>query len=90
MTFVYYVFTLFGFCYIVGHSVITLPLRKWIATKPFSKWPLTLIECPACMSFWIGLAVGIWYPVLPQHPIMFALLSCGTSAFLGLVSGLME
>lgn len=64
---------------------------------PF-KWPLLLAECPACLSFWVGLAVSVASPslsrsVVPPYfatPIMFAFLSCGSSAIIGLLTRIME
>lgn len=59
------------------------------------KWPLMLVECPACLSTWIGAAVAWWWPELAHAAggllggvIPFALFSCGSSAFLSFLVGL--
>lgn len=61
---------------------------------PF-KWPLMLVECPACLSTWIGAAVAWWWPELAHAAgglmggvVPFALFSCGSSAFLSFLVGL--
>lgn len=65
----FYTVAAFGLAYIVGHSVISLPLR--IAVDPGQElrgpkdalraWFLMLIECPACFGFWTGLFTGMLY-----------------------------
>lgn len=65
----FYTVAAFGLAYIVGHSVISLPIR--IAVDPGQElrgprdaaraWFLMLIECPACFGFWTGLFAGMLY-----------------------------
>lgn len=103
---VYYAWV-FGFTYVICQSTITLPLRTWLAERgnwsadeeqiPEDKeaWLSELIDCPACLSWWVGLIVG---PVLaPLGPLWYqrleaaAVLSFATSGavlFLQRISGL--
>lgn len=93
-----YSVALFGLCYVIGHSKITLYPREQINRVRFLRWPLALIECPACFSFWIGLFTAWMWPIHTinivgstfAHPLIFAFLSCGSSAIIGLFTGLME
>jgi hypothetical protein len=57
----FYSVSAFGFAYVVGHSVISMPVREWIARHPGHYWQLFLavIECPACFGWWVGFAGGI-------------------------------
>lgn len=67
------------------------------AWYPF-RWPITLAECPACLSTWIGFIFAFARPQVTMdlagpyfaNAFLFALLSCGSSAFLGFITGLME
>lgn len=78
----------FGFAYGVGHSVITLGARVWLSQFKPLYWPLALIECPACLGFWLGLATGAWI----SHDWFFALMSglftMATNFVLGRMTGL--
>lgn len=93
-----YALALFGFCFIVGSSGISLPLREWMAKFRIFSWPLKLIECAACLSFWCGLFCSYFFHAHViaivgttfAHPFIFALFSCGSSAFLGLLTGLIR
>lgn len=141
LNFILYAVSLFGFCYIIGLSKISAPIRNWlfkrvVATEveckkcggkiisvinvqngsiysccekctsdsytdavwqPF-KWPLQMLECPACLSTWVGAFIGLFVPrfavlVCGIHFgrwYMFALLSAGSSAIIGLLTGVME
>lgn len=61
-------------------------------------WLLMLIECPACLGFWIGLFVGMAFPgVLPTGvtglrfaALECALFTCGSNLLLANWAGLME
>lgn len=55
----------FGASYVVGHSVISMPLRYRLAppetATPINAirlWIVTLIECPACLGWWTGAIIG--------------------------------
>lgn len=46
--------SIFGFCYIIGHSTISFPLRTLMARNRFGAFVVSLMECPACASFHSG------------------------------------
>lgn len=58
----------FGFCYTVGHARVSLGVRTWMSGFPRLTWFLLLIECPACLGFWVGLVGGLLLPMLPPAP----------------------
>ena len=90
---IFFTMACFGLMYVIGHSVISLSIRERIARLSASSpggtvgmpsnlprwrfWLITLIECPACLGFWIGLAAGLfgYVPILVllspiPHPIL--------------------
>jgi hypothetical protein len=92
-----YAVAAFGFAFIVGHSRISLPARALmqtvgerllpIAALPF-RFVLMLIECPACLGFWEGLAYALAF-----HPSWaswweLALFTSGSNFLLGRFSRL--
>lgn len=79
-----YVVAAFGLAYIVGHSKISLPVREWIARTKLA-WFLELIECPACLGFWIGLVASFF---LGTNWFVWALFTSGSNFLLGKFSGL--
>jgi len=94
-----YVVSLFGMCFILGHSQITLKHRIALAKK-FEGF-VDMLECPACLSYWIGLFIGLSAPEyvngllgfnLPRFlaATAFAIFSSGSSAIIGLFSGLID
>lgn len=74
----FYAIAAFGLAYIVGHSVISLPIRMAIdpgqelrgPADAARAWILLLAECPACFGFWTGLFAGMLYAALdgPHYP----------------------
>jgi len=100
MALVFYTFAIFGSAYVIGHSAITLPLREWISRSPSSLAAvfLALVECPACLSAWLGLFSGLaalyyaaaTFAAWPSWavPLAFAFYSAGTSYVLARVTGL--
>ncbi len=62
----------FGFAYIAGWSVISFPLRS--LTHDHLGLPgrllVELLECPMCVSTWLGFAVGWEHPGIV--PILYA------------------
>lgn len=53
----------FGVAYAIGHSKLTLSLRNQLARETndgstVAYYALTLMECPACLGFWVGLGAG--------------------------------
>lgn len=51
----------FGVAWIMADSKISLPARHWVVSKLGSESLLIqFLECPPCLSFWLGLAWGIF------------------------------
>lgn len=88
-----YTVAIFGVAYVCGHSAISLSIREWIATTRFG-FVLALIECPACLSWWLGLGVGLAGPPgyladLSSMPaFVLAFYSAGSSYILARLTGL--
>lgn len=86
-TLLLYFLAAFGFAFIVGHSKISLAFREWLAARgALGEWLASLLECPACLGFWIGIAAvftGVIHVPLdvPFGPKWFAalLFACATS-----------
>jgi hypothetical protein len=94
----YYLLFAFGLAYVLGHSVISLPAREWLADvasiAPATRWLLALIECPACCGWWIGLFTGLGYwgaidATAVGYAIGLAFVTTGSNFLLGRASGLM-
>lgn len=88
-----FVFTIcvFAITYIVGHSRASLPIRKAL-DRPGLSWTLALIECCACLGFWVS--TGAFFLHLAPAELhtwwVAALYGCGTSLILAKYTGLME
>jgi len=60
----------FGLCYTVGHAKVSLGVRERLAAVALAYKSgkleafIALIECPACLGFWLGLAGGWFWPWL--------------------------
>lgn len=76
---------IWGASWVIADSKISLPVRFWVAERTRLHWLLDLLECPACLSFWIGLAVAFLLLDLRWLAIPFALASCGISLVLFLI-----
>ncbi len=92
---VFYVLFAFGLAYVVGQSLISLRWRILLAEK--SPFLTSLIECPACLGFWIGVAGGfIWGPPdwFPSSRIVWSMslpfFTSATNYLLGRTTRLME
>lgn len=65
-----YAFAAFGLAYIVGYSGISHPFRVALTPADSDRGPsalarrfvLELMECPACLGFWTGIAWGLVSP----------------------------
>lgn len=57
--FLFYVGTMFGLAYIVGHSTITLGIREEMTRWMFVRRLVDLLECPACFGFWCGVTAAL-------------------------------
>lgn len=92
-----YTVAAFGLAYIAGHSVITRYLREllWEAGEvaPITRWLVMLVECPACLGFWLGLLAGALgftpEPVSIRTAFAFALYTAGSNFLLGKLTGIM-
>lgn len=93
---VFYTFFAFGLSYVLGQSVISLRWRILLAKRfPFLT---ALIECPACLGFWIGAATGfvwappVWFPSTSVIAWSFALqfYTPATNYLFGRATRLME
>lgn len=87
-TIIIWIAVAFGFAYGVGHSVVSLRARVWLAQFEGMYWPLALVECPACLGFWTGMIVG----AVMSHDALFALggglFTMATNFMLGRMTGL--
>jgi hypothetical protein len=89
-----YTVAAFGLAYIVGHSRISRPVRLalWDVGGFWAQTFVTLLECPACFGFWIGLAMGLAAfncNVLPWPAILaFPFYTTGMNFLLGRATGL--
>lgn len=104
MIFAFYFLAAFGLAYIIGHSKISLPFRQALDPGPkiesqgdvFRSWLLILLECPACLGFWIGLAAALYQFPLPlalsdwEFAVLLPLVTCSSNFILGRVTGLIS
>lgn len=109
-----YVFASFGAAFVLGYSKISLPLREFLAgaAQPYegpnqsgrvlsftARWLLSLLECPACVAFWLGL-VSVLTPFvdgIPLHGISWVIIApflglanTGAVLTLGMLTGLIR
>jgi len=92
-----YLLTTFGFCYVVGHSKISLPVRELLSKALLGRMLLALVECPACLGWWVGLLTAGSYPPLTPFPVFphetwlnvfaWAFATCGAHYLLACWSG---
>jgi hypothetical protein len=87
MSYVLAILAIWGLSWIIADSKISLPIRLWISLRgpPWGTRALSFLECPACTSFWFGLATAILFLDLRWLAIPFALASCGTSLVLFII-----
>lgn len=79
----------FGFAYIMGHSVISLPVRVLLGgadhPKPFEPlipyvgpFLVALVECPACLGWWTGVGIAlVTSPAIGFWPTVFEAVRMG-------------
>ena len=53
----YRLLVIFGLAWVIADSKISYPLREWVGAR--SSFLLDLLECPACLSFWLGAASAL-------------------------------
>lgn len=96
-------FAAFGLCYILGFSKITQGARNRIAwwaettdghgnlrtVRAPVRLAISLIECPMCSGFWMGLLYAHIVGGLPWlRSCLYGCITCGTNLFLALITGL--
>jgi hypothetical protein len=69
-----------GAAWVIADSKLSLPSRRWIALR----WGeenvgIQLLECPACLSFWLGIGAGQIMHMGFFGAIAFGLFACGLS-----------
>ena len=89
----------FGLAYIVGHSVISLPVRLYLAgteeVPGVSPGIVTLLECPACFGTWCGAIAGAFAPQWFGTDSTWlgcalgACMTCGANYCLGRATGIL-
>lgn len=109
-----YVFASFGLAFGLGYSKLVAPLRGFLVQaaqlyegsrwegKVFStlaRWLLALIECPACVAFWLGLG-SILTPIVDVIPVggisgwvlapILGFANTGAVLTLGMITGLIR
>lgn len=97
-----YTFAAFGLCYVVGHAQISQRARELAGdaivrehdanhycTAAVMAWCLALIQCPACLGFWIGLLVGLFHNDAPS-PIALGFYTAGVNFILGKLTKLID
>jgi hypothetical protein len=95
-----FTFSAFGLAYVLGHSMITKAVREYLfdlaeSYFPPAKWLVLLVECPACLGFWIGFVSGLLgptgyaEPLATVPPLALGCYVAGTNFVLGRATGLM-
>jgi len=83
-----YVLVFWGLVYIITQSAILVSLRKSLLKR--STFFATLIYCPACTGFWVGLlfgALGIYGKGLSSIPNVYMVESALSGTALGYLWG---
>lgn len=87
---------IFGLAWFLGHSGITVGIRKIIAgpasrPHPFGSKFIEGIECPACLSWWLAIGFGLTVLDLTGITLFaFALCSMALSFIVGTFTGLIQ
>lgn len=91
----------FGLAFCAGFAKISFGVRVWLSqreSRPIH-WFVLLLECPACLGFWIGLItapwVRTWQPFAREIPlipfmILHAFFTCGSNFIIGRATGLIR
>lgn len=103
---VFYTIAQFGFCWILADSKITRPVRVLVAyfaeheaagrlTRVLASLLLSLMECVACLGFWVGAASGLhlaraWGMPVLSSMLVCGLYTCGINYLLGRATGLLK
>jgi hypothetical protein len=91
VTEILYYLAAFGLAYIIGHAKITYRLRaRGVAMGAAGKLVVELLECPACLGFWIGLAAGYFNVVSFAATWVLALTTCAVNLIAARFAGLTD
>jgi hypothetical protein len=87
---VFAAFAAFGFAFVVGHAEITDPIRSalWDTNLRPLRFAVRLLECPGCISFWVGALYLLSCGADVVCALLFGLFLTGTSMYLSLRAGL--
>lgn len=92
-----YTLAAFGLAFVLGHAKVSLGLRGFVHENLgwIGRFLVELIECPACLGFWIGLCYGFLFhpPFVPPGThgvVVLALATAGSNFILGRKSGLIR
>src|ERR1051326_86946 len=59
MSFLFFILSSVGLCYILVDSVISSKMKSLI--EPYiPQWLMDALNCPQCMGWWVGALVGIF------------------------------
>jgi hypothetical protein len=73
----------FGLAYVLGWSVASKKLRDWLHGKGvILSLFIEMIECPACLGFWIGVGTGGWMLGGPIQALFIGFTTAGTNFIL--------
>jgi len=75
-----WMFSVFGFTYIVVYSKITFRFRDWC--YKVAEWLGQLMSCPLCLGFWVGL-IGHFTMISPTQNFLFDACLGAISAWVG-------
>lgn len=85
----YWFLPVVGLVYVLGYSVIFQPVRNAERTPRFLR---TLLDCPMCISFWMGILVGlanaipVAWPRWVQLPLVGAVSAIGIQYIIELLA----
>jgi hypothetical protein len=81
--FIFALGVVWGLAWIIADSRASLSFRDWVAdTFGEESRAMHLFECPACLSFWLGLAGGGFMHMGFFGAIAFGIFACGISFIL--------
>lgn len=86
--------------HLVGDKIETAELIGYPKLVRFAaRWLLALLECPACVAFWLGL-ISVWTPIVNVIPVggiplwvmgpILGVTNMGAVLSLGMITGLIR
>src|SRR3990172_5118683 len=81
--FIFALGVVWGLAWVIADSKLSLPLRLAVVARSGEDgfW-IKLLECPACLSFWLGIAAGGFMHMGFLGAIAFGIFACGISFIL--------